>query len=145
MISDMESQSAGDPQHSDQQLHEAHREKMRSRSRLQGSTADFGSEAARQRALQDAFEYRGDVALLLADDAVIVGYIFDRIPAGPAEVAIQSVRLYTADSDEAQQVDVEQIRGLKFSGRDFATGAAWEARQDKLNSKKKGAASDQSS
>lgn len=122
----------------DEQRHDAHREKMRARSRLEGATADLGTQEARQRALQDAFEYRGDVAILRADQSVVVGYVFDRRPSGPADVPIEAVRLYVEGSSTPVTIDAASITGLKFSGRDFATGAVWEARMDALLRKQRG-------
>ena len=76
-------------------------------------------------ALEEAFSYRGDVTLTLADASVVDGYVFDR-KAG-ATLAESTVRLLLRDSDERRTVRWSEIRSVSFTGKDTAAGKTWES------------------
>lgn len=74
--------------------------------------------------LELAFDYRGDVTLVLADGSELVGYVFNRDEAGPEPTA----QLFVPGEDHARTVPYGAVRGVRFSGRDMAAGnsyAAW--------------------
>lgn len=91
---------------------------------LQGLVVTREDEASLLTALENAFDYRGDVALVLNDGARIEGYIFDRV-TGPT-LGESYVRLLTAASDEKVLVAYSNIEQVDFCGRDTAAGKSWE-------------------
>ena len=78
--------------------------------------------------LQDAFDYRGDVTLLLADDTTVVGYVFN------FDLNRAQVQIFVKGEDKdsfPQTVDYNKVTGVVFSGPDTAFGKSWEAWQAK--------------
>ena len=77
------------------------------------------------KALESAFDYRGDVTVTLVNGAVIEGYIFDRVRGATLDASY--VRLLGPASDEKIRIAFSDIAGLAFSGRDTAAGKTFEA------------------
>lgn len=108
-------------------------------STLQGAQFDLEAlaldDAARAEVLEKAFDFRGDVTLVLSDGRTVTGYIFDRSPASSASEAGSAataqahrdrfVRLLPADSNQRMTVRFGDIRKLEF-GKDAAHGKTWE-------------------
>ena len=92
---------------------------------LEGWVPPLAGEAELRAALDQAFDYRGDVTLTLRDGRTVEGYIFDRRPG--ADLASSRIRLLPAGSDEKLSIAYAEIAGLAFSGRDTAAGRSWEA------------------
>jgi len=83
-----------------------------------------GDPAAFDRALRDAFEYRGDVTITLDDGSTAEGYVFDQqLGKDPASSCI---RLLPKDSNERRTIPCSRIRAVTFSGKDPAAGKTWE-------------------
>ena len=97
----------------------------RARETIEGWIPDLASEAELREALEQAFDYRGDVTLTTKDGKKIEGYIFDRI-SGPA-LANSFVRLMPASSAQRLKIAYADIAALAFTGRDTAAGKSWEA------------------
>jgi hypothetical protein len=95
---------------------------------LEGKTFQPADRQELARHLQAAFDYRGDVTLLLADGAAIEGYIFN-FDEKRAQVQI-FVKTDSKDSFP-HTVDYHQITGVTFSGEDMAFGKSWDAWQAK--------------
>lgn len=91
---------------------------------LQGLVATKDDEKALLDALEQAFDYRGDVSLTLTDGASVTGYLFDR-RTGPT-LEQSSVRLLPADSNDKRTVRYSDIARLEFTGRDTAHGKTFE-------------------
>lgn len=91
---------------------------------LQGLVATHAEEKALLAALEQAFDYRGDVTLTLDDGAVITGYIFDR-RTGPT-LADSSLRLMTPDTGEKLRFTYDRIVRLEFTGKDTAHGKTFD-------------------
>lgn len=91
---------------------------------LHGWNVDLADESTTLDALEKAFDYRGDVTLVLADGKSITGYIFDRRRGG--SLIDSYVRIMTATSDDKVRVGFGDIRRLEFSGRDAAQGKSFE-------------------
>ncbi len=91
---------------------------------FQGLVATREDEKALLAALEQAFDYRGDVTLTLVDGKSVVGYIFDR-RAGD-RLANSSLRLMGAASDEKITIRYDQIARIEFSGKDTAAGKSFE-------------------
>ena len=97
----------------------------RARGTIEGWIPDLATEAELREALEQAFDYRGDVTLTTKDGKKIEGYIFDRI-SGPA-LANSFVRLMPASSAQRLKIAYADIAALAFTGRDTAAGKSWEA------------------
>ena len=94
------------------------------RSTLQGWVPDLADKAELFRALNQAFDYRGDVTVTLRDGSVLEGYIFDRRAGKGLEDSL--VRMIPAGKNEKVTIPYAQIARLEFSGRDTAHGKTWE-------------------
>jgi hypothetical protein len=90
---------------------------------LEGKVFELGDEATRDRAVELAFDYRGDVTLHLADGSTLVGYVYDRGGRGGERY----VRVIPASGGERRRLAVSGLRGISFTGRDTAFGKSWEA------------------
>jgi hypothetical protein len=92
---------------------------------LEGWIPALATEAETREALEQAFDYRGDVTITLKTGVRIEGYIFDRRPA--PEFFKSVVRLLPKDTSERVSIPYSEIAGLAFTGRDTAAGKSWEA------------------
>ena len=92
---------------------------------LEGWVPPLAGEQELRAALDQAFDYRGDVTLTLKDGRKIEGYVFDRRPG--ADLASSRIRILPADSNEKLSIAYAEIAALAFSGRDTAAGRSWEA------------------
>jgi hypothetical protein len=92
------------------------------RDTLEGAMPSLASDAERKAALDDAFDYRGDVTITTVDGKTIEGFVFDRKSNVPDPI----VRLIPRDSDERISIRYADIAGLTFSGKDTAAGKSWE-------------------
>jgi hopanoid biosynthesis associated radical SAM protein HpnH len=70
-------------------------------------------------AIEEAFDYRGDVTVQLKNGERIEGYLFDR------DAASERIRLMV--KGRKQTVRYAEIDRIAFSGRDMADGRSWEA------------------
>ena len=95
------------------------------RTQLQGWVPELAGEEEIRQALEQAFDYRGDVTLTRKDGTVIEGYIFDRKTAKTLHESC--VRVLPKDSNQRQTISYADIAALVFSGRDTAAGKSWEA------------------
>jgi hypothetical protein len=86
-------------------------------------------------AIEQAFDYRGDVTLSLRDGSVLDGYIFDRNSKGKALTDCH-IRLIPKDKEEKIKIRYSDIAGLVFSGRDTAAGKSFETWVKKYQEKK---------
>jgi hypothetical protein len=71
-----------------------------------------------------AFDYRGDVTVVLADGAERVGYLSNR----DRDVARPFVQLLEPGAADPLRIDYADIRTIRFTGKDTAAGrsyAAW--------------------
>ncbi len=92
---------------------------------LEGRAFENVTEEELREALEQAFDYRGDVTITKRDGARIEGYIFDRKTASTLQDS--EVRLFPKGSDEKIAISYADICGLAFTGRDTAAGKSWEA------------------
>ncbi len=74
-------------------------------------------------AVEQAFDYRGDVMLKLRSGTSMEGYLFNRVATGPRPV----VHLYPKDKVEAVEIPYAEIVSIAFTGEDTASGKSWEA------------------
>ncbi len=101
---------------------------------LAGFSADLTDDTARFDVLEKAFDYRGDVALVLADGRRVEGYLFDRRRGKDASDSF--VRLMPPSGDANISVKYADVRRAEFSPRDPAAGKSFETWLKKYVEKK---------
>jgi hypothetical protein len=92
---------------------------------IEGWVPSLASEDEIRNALEQAFDYRGDVTITRKDGAKVEGYIFDRVTG--QNLTASFVRLLPKDSNQRIKVPYADIAALAFTGRDTAAGKSWEA------------------
>ena len=97
----------------------------RERDQIEGWVPDLATETELRAALEQAFDYRGDVTITRKDGSRVEGYIFDR--RNGATLAESVVRLIPKDSPQKISIPYSDIAALAFTGRDTAAGKSWEA------------------
>ena len=97
----------------------------REREAIEGWIPDLVTEAELRAALEQAFDYRGDVTITRKVGSRVEGYIFDR--RNGAALAESVVRLIPKDSPQKISIPYSDIAALAFTGRDTAAGKSWEA------------------
>jgi hypothetical protein len=100
----------------------------------EGLIPPLDSEAEIRAAVEMAFDYRGDVTVLLKDGRVLEGYIFDRSPAPRLDDCV--LRLIPRDADDKVKVRYNELSRLSFTGRDAAAGKSFETWVKKYRQKK---------
>lgn len=85
----------------------------------QGERYEPTNETDRAKAIEQAFDYRGDVTIALQDGATVEGYLFDRKPETRSCRVMQSDGSFVA-------VAYDDVVSVDFTGRDPATGRSWE-------------------
>lgn len=91
---------------------------------LQGMVTTAEDRRALTAALEQAFDYRGDVTLTLNSGEGVTGYIFDRRTAESLEAS--TVRLLPAAGGPKITVRYSDIARLEFTGKDAAHGKTFE-------------------
>jgi len=95
------------------------------REQLEGSVPQLANPDDLRAALEQAFDYRGDVLITLKDGGSIEGYIFDRRHG--STLADSLVRLLPKDGGLKVSIRYADIAALAFTGRDMAAGRSWES------------------
>jgi hypothetical protein len=90
----------------------------------QGDAVGAADPHELRRALDAAFDYRGDITLTLRDGRCIEGYLFDRT-SGP-DLASSWVRIKRSDDGAKHRFAYAEISELRFTGKDPAAGKTWE-------------------
>ena len=104
------------------------------RQNVEGWVPELTTDAELRSALEEAFEYRGDVTITRKDGAKIEGYIFDR--SSGDSLATSFVRVLPKDSNNRVKISYAEISALAFTGRDTAAGKSYEAWVKKYWAKK---------
>ena len=92
---------------------------------LQGREFQPVTEDDLRAALEQAFDYRGDVSITRHDGTRIEGYIYDR--SAGRTLADSFVRVIPSDRNVKLAIPYSDIAGVAFTGRDSAAGKSWEA------------------
>ena len=95
------------------------------REELEGSVPPLATPEDLRAALEQAFDYRGDVLITRKDGVSIEGYVFDRRGGKTLEDSL--VRLLPKDGGGKVSVRYADIAALAFTGRDMAAGNSWES------------------
>ena len=101
---------------------------------LEGSVPVLASDDDLRRALEKAFDYRGDVTITLKSGEKIEAYIFNRQTG--ATLAESWVQYFAPNSPDKRKLSYDQIARLEFSGKDRAAGKHWEDWVKAYNEKK---------
>ena len=91
---------------------------------LEGWAPEIRDAASLAEVIDRAFDYRGDVTVVLDDGRELVGYLFNR----NRDAAQPFVQMFERDTPGASTVPYARIRTIRFSGKDTAAGnsyAAW--------------------
>ena len=102
--------------------------------KLEGWVPAFATDQEIRSALEQAFDYRGDVTLTLKNGTAFEGYIFNRLTG--ANLADSHVEYFTAEVPTKQSVSYAEIARLEFTGKDRAAGKQWEDWIRKYNERK---------
>ncbi len=94
------------------------------REQLEGWVPDLATPEEVRAALEQAFDYRGDVLITCKDGRRIEGYIFDRRPG--RTLADSFVRLLPKGGGQKVSIAYADVAALAFTGRDMAAGKSWE-------------------
>ena len=89
-----------------------------------GTRTDLATPEEIHAALEQAFDYRGDVLITRKDGSKIEGYIFDRNRG--KSLADSYARLLPKDGSGKVAIAYIDIAALAFTGRDMAAGKSWE-------------------
>lgn len=100
---------------------------------LEGATFVFQNEEERFQAIDQAFNYRGDVTLNLNNGEAIECYLFNRNPKGKPP----SVELFVKGEDKARVIPYADIQSIAFTGKDTASGKSWKDWMAKKESERK--------
>ena len=92
--------------------------------RLEGWVPELASDDELKRALEKAFDYRGDVTVTLKSGERIEAYIFNRQTG--ATLADSFVQYFAANAAEKRKVSYAEIARIEFTGKDRAAGKHWE-------------------
>ena len=92
--------------------------------KLEGSVPSLATPDELRHALEQAFDYRGDVLITRKDGIKVEGYIFDRRTGKTLEDSF--VRLLPKTGGAKTAVAYADIAALAFTGRDMAAGKSWE-------------------
>jgi hypothetical protein len=93
--------------------------------RLEGRVPELANETELREALEQAFDYRGDVTITRKGGSRVEGYIFDRRNGPTLDASV--VRLIPQNSPQKISIPYSDIAALAFTGRDMAAGKSWEA------------------
>jgi hypothetical protein len=102
--------------------------------KLEGWIPEMASDEEVRKALEKAFDYRGDVTLTLKSGEKIEAYIFNRHTGG--SLSDSWVQYFASNATEKRKVSYSDIARLEFSGKDRAAGKHWEDWVKAYNEKK---------
>nr|MBI3611770.1 hypothetical protein [Nitrospirota bacterium] len=84
-------------------------------------------------AVEQAFDYRGDITLVLATGATIEGYLFNRTPTGSRPF----LQIFPKGRSDERMIEYADIASIAFSGKDTASGKSWESWVEKKESQRR--------
>lgn len=103
---------------------------------LEGKKFQLIDPEERQRVIDLAFDYRGDVTIELRSGESIEGYLFDR----DHHASPPSLKIFPKERPGTQSLCYEDLATLIFSGEDTAFGKSWDdwvGKLEKVSKKKK--------
>lgn len=106
-------------------------------SSLEGRVFAPRSASETAEAVDLAFDYRGDVTVLLRSGESVAGYIYNR-QVSPSDSYLE---LFPTDHSDPRRIPYVEIATIAFSGEDTANGKSWEAWVSKKESERQAEAS----
>ena len=91
---------------------------------LEGWAPEISDAATLAEVVDRAFDYRGDVTVVLHDGRELIGYLFNR----NRDVAEPFVQMFEREGSGPSSILYARIRAIRFTGKDTAAGnsyAAW--------------------
>ena len=82
-----------------------------------GPTQGWSAPASAE-ALRVAFEYRGNVTLLLDDDSRVDGYL--------SNLTDDAIRLWCRGETDQLEIPIRHIKHVELTGRNTASGKSWQ-------------------
>ncbi|MDE3018027.1 MAG: hypothetical protein KGI53_03325 [Nitrospirota bacterium] len=83
-------------------------------------------------AVERAFDYRGDITLMLSSGETVEGYLFNRTPTGSRPF----LQMFPKGVSGERVIEYAEILSISFSGKDTASGKSWEAWVEKKESQR---------
>ena len=74
-------------------------------------------------AVEQAFDYRGDVTIELKSGEHLIGYVFSRMNKDPNA----HIEIFPTDETGQVKIFLDDIAAIIFSGKDTAFGQSWES------------------
>jgi hypothetical protein len=96
---------------------------------LEGATFTCQNDHDRVEAIDQAFDYRGDVTLQLHNGETLDGYIFNR----EALAHPPQLQMFLKDQTAPRVIPYADVATIAFTGKDTANGKSW---LDWVNKKK---------
>ncbi len=90
---------------------------------FQGSILRPVSKSELAAAVDQAFDYRGDVTIELKSGESIVGYVYSRTTNDSGAF----LELFPTDQPGQITIQISEIAAIIFSGKDTALGQSWES------------------
>jgi hypothetical protein len=97
----------------------------REREQLEGWVPELAGEDEVRKALEKAFDYRGDITLTRKDGSQVQGYLYDRRTG--KTLAESVVRIMPSNGAGRVSIAYSEIAALAFTGRDNAAGKTFDA------------------
>ena len=92
--------------------------------KLEGWVPELAGEDDLRKALEKAFEYRGDVSITTKSGQRIEAYVFNRHSG--STLADSYIQYFAPNVTAKQKLSYAEIARLEFSGKDRAAGKHWE-------------------
>ncbi|PYN96725.1 MAG: hypothetical protein DMD91_20515 [Candidatus Rokuibacteriota bacterium] len=89
---------------------------------LEGWAPAIGVEATLDEVVDRAFDYRGDVTVVMTSGRELAGYVYNR----DRHVAQPYVQMFDA-AGASHTFPYSEIRAIRFTGKDTAAGQSYEA------------------
>jgi hypothetical protein len=102
------------------------------RATLENAVFVFQSDTERRAAIDQAFDYRGDVTVTVGGEQV-EGYLANR----DAHASPPRIELYVKDAVQPRIIPYADISAIAFTGKDTANGKSWAAWVSKKESERK--------
>lgn len=90
---------------------------------LEGAIFHPETQEKLEKAIDLAFDYRGDITIELKSGERVKGYVFNRIVCQPKAY----LELFPTETSGSRMVLYDEVVSITFSGEDTAFGKSWDA------------------
>lgn len=90
---------------------------------LEGWEPEIGLNLSLAEVADRAFDYRGDVTVVMTDSTEVVGYLFNRDSDAPEPF----VQVLAKTEGSPRTIRYADIRTIRFTGKDTAAGTSYAA------------------